>query len=101
MVQQGNERLVSRGREIKSTSGGFKKLGKSISKPLDRFSKDGILRYIISLPLNSIPGIGTALFLTYNGWSSPVYISLDYLTLDIDCRREGWTPVSCTVLSAA
>jgi len=67
MVQQGNERLVAHGREVKSTSGGFKKLGKTISKPLDRFSKGGILRYIISLPLNSIPGVGTAVFLMYNG----------------------------------
>jgi len=67
LLQQGNQSLVERGREIRSNSSGFKVLGKSITKPLDRFSKDGIIRYIISLPLNSIPIVGTALFLLYNG----------------------------------
>ncbi|KAL0947283.1 hypothetical protein HGRIS_013403 [Hohenbuehelia grisea] len=66
LLQQGNEHLVSRGREVKNTSG-MKKLGKSITQPLDRFSKEGILRYIISLPLNALPIIGSVLFLLYNG----------------------------------
>ncbi|KAF4615072.1 hypothetical protein D9613_002851 [Agrocybe pediades] len=67
LLQQGNQALVERGREVRSNSSGFKVLGKSITKPLNRMSKDGILRYIISLPLNSIPGVGTALFLLFNG----------------------------------
>ncbi|KAG6833501.1 hypothetical protein H0H87_006073 [Tephrocybe sp. NHM501043] len=66
LVQQGNEQLVLRGREIKS-SGGVKKLGKAVTKPLSRFSKEGLLRYIITFPLNSIPVIGTILFFLYNG----------------------------------
>ncbi|KAF9001978.1 hypothetical protein BDQ17DRAFT_1243764 [Cyathus striatus] len=67
LLQQGNEALVSQGRDITKTSTGFKVLGKSMMKPLNRFSKEGILRYIVSLPLNSIPAIGTVLFLMYNG----------------------------------
>ncbi|KAF8163084.1 hypothetical protein B0H34DRAFT_694074 [Crassisporium funariophilum] len=70
LLQQGNVALVERGRQVKSNSSGFKVLGRSLTKPLNRFSKDGIVRYIISLPLNSIPGIGTALFLLYNGIKS-------------------------------
>ncbi|KAJ8078408.1 hypothetical protein AAF712_012081 [Marasmius tenuissimus] len=70
LLQQGNESLVSRGREVKSTSSGMKLLGKSITKPLNRFSKDGIVRYIISIPLNSIPVVGTFLFLLWNGKKS-------------------------------
>ncbi|KAG6854991.1 hypothetical protein C0991_009814 [Blastosporella zonata] len=66
LLQQGNEPLVLRGRDVKS-SGGIKKLGKSVAKPLRRFSKEGILRYVITFPLNSIPVIGTVMFFLYNG----------------------------------
>lgn len=67
LVQQGNAQLVESGREIRSSSSGVKSLGKSLSKPLNKFSPEGVLRYIVSLPLNSIPVVGTALFLLYNG----------------------------------
>jgi hypothetical protein len=67
LVQQGHQAIVSRCRQVKSNSAGFKVLGKSLLKPLDRFSKEGIERYIISLPLNSIPLVGTIFFLIYNG----------------------------------
>lgn len=75
LLQQGNESLVSKGREVKSRSGA-KSLGKAITKPLSRFSKDGILRYIISLPLNSLPVVGTVIFLLYNGPPKFPYYSL-------------------------
>jgi len=58
---------VERGRLVQSNSSGFKVLGKSLTKPLDRLSKDGLIRYVVSLPLNSIPGVGTAFFLVFNG----------------------------------
>jgi hypothetical protein len=66
-VEQGYDVLVRRGREVQSNSAGFKVLGKSLIKPLDRFSKEGIVRYIVSIPLNSIPVVGTVFFLIYNG----------------------------------
>jgi Protein of unknown function (DUF540). len=59
--------LVQAGREVQSSSSGAKTLGKSLAKPLNRFSPENIIRYIISLPLNSIPIVGTVLFLLYNG----------------------------------
>ncbi|KAJ3502016.1 hypothetical protein NMY22_g18730 [Coprinellus aureogranulatus] len=67
LLQQGNTQLVEAGREITSTGGGVKKLGKSLAKPLDRFSPQSLIRYLVSLPLNSIPVVGTVLFLLYNG----------------------------------
>ncbi|KAF5324551.1 hypothetical protein D9611_004475 [Ephemerocybe angulata] len=67
LLQQGNMQLVENGREVQSSSSGVKKLGKSLSKPLNRFTPEGIVRYIVSLPLNSIPIVGTGLFLLYNG----------------------------------
>ncbi|KAL1683497.1 hypothetical protein EV122DRAFT_201305 [Schizophyllum commune] len=67
LVQKGREHLVANGREISTSSGGIKKLGKVVTQPLNRFSKEGLLRYIVSLPLNSLPVVGTVLFLLYNG----------------------------------
>ncbi|KAJ7074383.1 hypothetical protein C8F01DRAFT_1242628 [Mycena amicta] len=40
---------------------------KLLRKPLGRFSREGILRYVVSLPLNLVPVVGTFLFLLYNG----------------------------------
>ncbi|KAJ7632290.1 hypothetical protein FB45DRAFT_912058 [Roridomyces roridus] len=40
---------------------------KVVQKPISRFSKEGLLRYIVSLPLNAVPMVGTVLFLLYNG----------------------------------
>ncbi|KAJ7184149.1 hypothetical protein C8R46DRAFT_883365 [Mycena filopes] len=54
--------------EPKGKSRGF--LGsvlKGVSKPLSRFSREGLLRYVVSLPLNLVPMVGTVLFLLYNG----------------------------------
>ncbi len=76
MIQQGHADVIQRGREIKS-SNGVKTLGKSITSPLSRFSKAGIIRYIISLPLNALPFIGTALFLLYNGGVDLIFIQSD------------------------
>ncbi|KAI5478078.1 hypothetical protein MNV49_005443 [Pseudohyphozyma bogoriensis] len=67
LVQQGQQELVKHGRKL-GGRGGAVMLGKSLLKPMaGRFSIEGMLRYLISLPLNAIPGIGTAFFLFYNG----------------------------------
>jgi hypothetical protein len=34
---------------------------KGVSKPLQRFSREGLLRYVVSLPLNLVPMVGTGL----------------------------------------
>ncbi|ESK96821.1 hypothetical protein Moror_6617 [Moniliophthora roreri MCA 2997] len=71
LLQQGHESLVARGRVVKAgQSSGIKTLGKSITKPLNRFTKEGIIRYLISIPLNSIPVVGTVIFLLFNGRKS-------------------------------
>ncbi|TEB36037.1 hypothetical protein FA13DRAFT_1902342 [Coprinellus micaceus] len=67
LLQRGNVQLVEAGREVTTTGGGVKKLGKSLSKPLDRFSPQSLIRYLVTMPLNAIPFLGTTLFLLYNG----------------------------------
>lgn len=43
------------------------KLGKLATKPLNRFSPAAILEYVILLPLNAIPIVGTASFIAIQG----------------------------------
>ncbi|KAG8777921.1 hypothetical protein FRC12_000125 [Ceratobasidium sp. 428] len=69
LLLQGQTALVSNGREV-TTQSGKKALGRLIMKPLDRFSKEGLVRYILSIPLNFIPVVGTVFFLGYNGAKS-------------------------------
>jgi len=58
--------LVSNGRnlELSNTGDTMKKLGKKmIKKPLSRFSPKALVHYLMWLPLNLIPVVGTVLFL--------------------------------------
>jgi len=57
---------VAKSREVRPSHTGSK-LGKLLTKPLNRFSKESIIRLLISLPLNAIPVVGPAIFLLYNG----------------------------------
>jgi len=66
LLQQGMTSLVAQGREIQGQGKG-KSLGKALSAPLNRFTKEGIIQYLLSLPLNFIPIVGTVFFLFYNG----------------------------------
>ena len=73
LLSKNHRELVKNGRLTSNpSSGGSKvtKLGKAITKPLGGkwfMSVDGIVRYVLSLPLNFIPVIGTVFFLGYNG----------------------------------
>lgn len=50
------DNLVANGRELNAASSksknGIKSLGKSITKPLDKFSPEAIAQYLITIPLN-------------------------------------------------
>jgi len=71
LLQKGHDQLVSKGRQILSSGGkggsNVKKLGKTVIAPLNKFSREGIVRYLISLPLNAVPIVGTVIFLLFNG----------------------------------
>jgi len=66
LLKQGLTDLVAQGRQVDGT-GKSKRLGATLMSPLNRFSKEGIIRYLLSLPLNAIPVVGTVFFLFYNG----------------------------------
>ncbi|ORY27792.1 hypothetical protein BCR39DRAFT_537237 [Naematelia encephala] len=67
LVQKGHTVLVQRGREVTSTGKASKQLGGLLTKPFSKLNSDNIVRYVLSLPLNLIPVVGTVFFLGYNG----------------------------------
>lgn len=66
---KGHEQLVARGREVRDRGRNTRLLGKEIDidKIADGLGREGVMRYLVSLPLNLIPGVGTAMFIIYNG----------------------------------
>lgn len=44
-----------------------RQLGRVLSRPLAKLSVDNMVRYLLTLPLNLIPVVGTVFFLGYNG----------------------------------
>lgn len=60
--------LVSQGRQIKgSASDPINKLGGLIKKPFERYTPRALLRYLMFLPLNAIPVVGTVIFVVVQG----------------------------------
>ncbi|KAL7422478.1 hypothetical protein Q5752_003126 [Cryptotrichosporon argae] len=70
LLQKGQIALVERGRQVSAADGKPRVLGRLLTKPLSKFSTDGIVRYILTLPLNFIPVVGTASFLLLNGYKA-------------------------------
>ncbi|KAI0773283.1 hypothetical protein BD413DRAFT_472964 [Trametes elegans] len=62
LVRDGRARTHAQSSAAKSVQG-------ALVKPLQAFSTDGIVRYVLTLPLNAIPALGTVLFLLYNGYN--------------------------------
>ncbi|KAF8574035.1 hypothetical protein K439DRAFT_1665588 [Ramaria rubella] len=69
LVDEGQALLVSKGREIKpgKNRDGMNRLGKSLMQPLNKFSPAQLIEYLLFLPLNLIPIVGTVSFLIAQG----------------------------------
>lgn len=59
--------LVSEGRQLKPGSDPIGKLGKMLKKPFARFTPKAIIQYLMYLPLNFIPVVGTIMFVVLRG----------------------------------
>jgi hypothetical protein len=75
LLDKGHESLVSKGREV-GGSGKSRIMKAKLSSGLQRFSPQAVVRYLLTLPLNFIPAIGTILFIVLNGRNAgPRYMS--------------------------
>ncbi|KJE04290.1 hypothetical protein I311_01771 [Cryptococcus gattii NT-10] len=70
LLQKGHSALVENGRQVTDKGGKVKQLGTLMTKPLSRFNVDSVVRYLLTLPLNFIPLVGTIFFLGYNGYKA-------------------------------
>ncbi|KAI9718007.1 MAG: hypothetical protein M1828_006997 [Chrysothrix sp. TS-e1954] len=59
--------LVSNGRQVKSGRDPIGKLGKLVKRPFAKLAPTAIIRYLILLPLNLIPIVGTGMFIMLQG----------------------------------
>ena len=65
LVQRGQSELVKDGKTKYSV---FNDRSSALVRPLQALSREGVLRYVLTLPLNLIPLLGTALFVCVNGY---------------------------------
>jgi hypothetical protein len=69
LVARGETQLVAKERQVKSSAAGdaIARLGKLVSKPFAKFTPSAMIRYLMYLPLNFIPIVGTAIFVLLQG----------------------------------
>ncbi|KAI2604944.1 uncharacterized protein GGS25DRAFT_405461 [Hypoxylon fragiforme] len=77
--------VVSEGRQLKSGRDPIARLGKLIKNPFSKFTPKALVRYIMYLPLNFIPVVGTALFILLQGRSRGSSVHNRYFQL------KGWS----------
>jgi hypothetical protein len=67
LVARNDTGLVAKGREIKPGQDPIGKLGRLIKRPFSKFSPTQLIRYVLYLPLNFIPVVGTVMFVILQG----------------------------------
>ncbi|CCM01358.1 uncharacterized protein FIBRA_03408 [Fibroporia radiculosa] len=67
---RGQGELVKTGktRTPSAARGAASNVESALVKPLQALSRDGLVRYLVTLPLNFVPIAGTVLFVMYNGY---------------------------------
>lgn len=59
--------LVSESRQVKAGRDPMARLGRLVTRPLAKFTPSAIIRYLLYLPLNFIPVVGTLVFVLLQG----------------------------------
>lgn len=103
LVAQGHTALVEKDRQVKKSGYGdaISRLGKLASKPFQKFTPSSMIRYLITLPLNFIPVVGTAIFITLQGRKTGPALHARYFQLKgmsgpqkerfVDSRKAAYT----------
>ncbi|OTB12866.1 hypothetical protein K445DRAFT_320688 [Daldinia sp. EC12] len=78
--------IVSEGRQLKSGQDPIGRLGKILKNPFSKFTPNALVRYIMYLPLNFIPVVGTIIFIILQGRTRGNSVHGRYFQL------KGWTP---------
>lgn len=67
LLTRGCTNLVADGRQLKPGSDPIARLGRLVKKPFAKFTPKAMIRYLLYLPLNFIPVVGTVMFVVLQG----------------------------------
>ena len=92
LVSKNATELVTEGRQLKSGADPIDRLGKILKSPFSRFSPKALVRYVMYLPLNFIPVVGTVAFILVNGRSRGQSVHDRYFQLKrwSTAQRSDW-----------
>jgi len=85
LISKNTTELVAEGRQINSGNNSAAMLGKMIKKPFTKFTPKAIIRYLMYLPLNFIPVVGTVAFVIMQGRNAGPAAHTRYFQL------KGWS----------
>ncbi|GKT45969.1 outer spore wall protein RRT8 [Colletotrichum spaethianum] len=71
LLLRGEDGIVKEGRQVRSGSDPMQKLGKVLKSPFEKYSPKALVRYLIYLPLNFIPVVGTVIFIALQVEATP------------------------------
>ena len=67
LAHGGADGLVKEGRQVTGAGDPVARLGKMVKKPFERFAPNAVIRYLMYLPLNFIPVVGSVMFVMLQG----------------------------------
>ncbi|EXF80485.1 hypothetical protein CPAR01_14938 [Colletotrichum paranaense] len=84
--------IVREGRQLRPGSDPMQKLGKVLKSPFEKYSPKALIRYLIYLPLNFIPVVGTVIFISLQARSRGQAVHGRYFQLKnwSSSRRADW-----------
>ena len=84
--------LVAEGRQIQAGGDSIAKLGKILKKPFAKFTPNALIRYVLYLPLNFIPIVGTVMFILLQGQRNGPAAHARYFQLKqwSKSQQEAW-----------
>ncbi|KAI1370727.1 hypothetical protein F4677DRAFT_437638 [Hypoxylon crocopeplum] len=85
LVARNATNIVSEGRQLKSGNDPIGRLGKILKSPFSKFTPKALVRYIMYLPLNFIPVVGTVIFIFLQGRTRGSSVHVRYFQL------KGWS----------
>jgi len=94
LVARNKSEVVAEGRQLKA--GNFNdpvaKLGKLFKSPFEKFTPKAIVRYVMYLPLNFIPVVGTVIFVLLQGRTRGNSVHTRYFQLKkwTNSERDAW-----------
>jgi len=92
LVARNKTAIVAEGRQLKSGGDPISKLGKVLKSPFEKFTPKALIRYVMYLPLNFIPVVGTVLFVLLQGRTRGNSAHTRYFQLKkwSSSQKEAW-----------